>query len=215
MSSPNASGPGIFSIVFGAIFSLVLGAVLATVHLIARPVEVVDAAVKEPEAGKLYFVQGATGGGGWQRKSDLLKAPGGAAAFTESDLNGWSAQTFAPPKKEKEEKPAELITPGLPNFRFDGEELQVGVVSQLEVSGVKYALVLQAKGGFERGGEGWRFVPSQLYLNSLPLHKVPGAASALLAKLGGAGAMPPEVATVFARATKLGVAGGTLTVSMP
>jgi hypothetical protein len=103
----------------------------------------------------------------------------------------------------------------LPNFRVDGAELQVGVVSQLEFGGIKQALVLQAKGGFAQGGEGWRFVPSEMYLNALPLHKIPGVVPALLARLGGSGATPPEVAAVFARATRLGVSGGALAVSMP
>lgn len=215
MASPVSNGPGFFGIVFGAMFSVALGAVLAAVYLVAQPAEVVAAAVKEPEEGKVYFIQGAAGGGSWQRKSALLQAPRGTASFTEGDLNGWAAQTFAPAKKDKADKTVDLVTPGLPNFRLDGDQLQVGVVSQLEVSGIKHALVLQAKGGFEQGGEGWRFVPSEMYLNTLPLHKIPGVVPALLARLSSSRETPPELATVLTRATKLGVSGGALAVSMP
>ncbi|MCX6938268.1 MAG: hypothetical protein NTU80_10295 [Verrucomicrobia bacterium] len=130
-------------------------------------------------------------------------------------MNGWAAQTFAPAKKDKADKTVDLVTPGLPNFRLDGDQLQVGVVSQLEVSGIKHALVLQAKGGFEQGGDGWRFVPSEMYLNTLPLHKIPGVVPALLARLSSSRETPPELATVLTRATKLGVSGGALAVSMP
>jgi hypothetical protein len=173
--------------------------------------------VKEPAADKVYFIKGAAGGAGWQRKSAALQAPGGSAVFSEADLNGWAAQTFAPTaaKKDQASKEPGFIKPGLPNFRLAGEALQVGVVSELSAGGLKHDLVLQARGGFEHGATGWSFTPQELYLNALPLHKIPGLAPALLMQLQRSDAKPPELEAVLTRATKLSVGGGGLTVSMP
>lgn len=218
MASPaDRKAPGVIGVFFSAVLSLVLGALFAVVHLASQPVEVVKTLPKEPKEGAIYFVQGAAGAGqSWQiKRESLAEGVAGEVALTEAELNAWSNATFEQVKVDEAEKSSTvMILAGTPNFRIDGSTLHLGLVNTLNFFGSESSLVLQAKGGFEKSGSGWRFEASEALLGALPLHKVP-ALLPLVANRFGAANAPSEVEKVLASASELTVADGSLVIKMP
>jgi hypothetical protein len=171
--------PGFFSIVFGALLSMLLGAVLACFHLMATPVQVLAADPKEPEAGKVYFVRTAKGGD-WERKVAQLKNSntGLVVRFSDAELSGWAGKLFEQFMLERDKNPdgreARAKEAGsMASARIAGEQVQAGIVLHRRGALVAETFVLQARGGFSRGPFGWRFDPDEVYVGSLPLHKLP------------------------------------------
>lgn len=220
MASPaDRKAPGVIGVFFGALLSIVLGALLAAVHLASQPVEVVKTMPKEPKEDVLYFVQGTPGSGAgksWQfKRESLASGAAGEVTFTEAELNAWSEATFEPVKMEEAEKSSTvMIIAGTPNFRIDGPMLHLGLVNTVNVFGAESPLVLQAKGGFEKTGSGWRFEPAEALLGALPLHRVPALLPLVAARFGG-GNPPAEVEKVLTSASELAVRDGALVVGMP
>jgi hypothetical protein len=192
---------------------------LAGVHLASQPVEVVKAMPKEPKPDARYYVQGTsskTAGKSWQIKRDSLAGgAGGPVMFTEAELNAWAESTFEPVKVDDAKKSTTvMILAGVPNFRIEDSTLNVGLVNTVYFFGSEAPLVLQARGGFERAGSGWRFVASEASLGALPLHRIPVLLPLLAARFG-ASALPPEVDKVLGGATELAVRDGALIVALP
>src|SRR5215217_2054823 len=99
-------GPGLFEITLGVLLSVILGIVLAALHLVFKPVEIVKAGTEPPaehDAGAVYFVEGAINSSKsrqWMRKRQML-ADGAAVdvSFSEEELNAWMA-SVTPQKGE-------------------------------------------------------------------------------------------------------------------
>jgi len=217
-SSSDRKAPGVISVFIGAVLSVTLGAILAGLHLASQPVEVMKAVPKEaPPADKLYYVQGAPGstaGKSWEIKRErLLSGGSGGVTLGEAELNAWSEATFEQVKLSDEEKNATVaILAGAPNFRIDGPLLHVGLVNTVNFFGSEAPLVLHAQGGFERGGQGWRFKASEARIGALPLHKIPALLSVLADRFGAA--QPPEVVDkVLREASDVSLRDGALVVS--
>lgn len=220
MASPaDRKEPGVVGVFIGALLSVTLGALLAGVHLASQPVEVVKEMPKEPNPDARYFVPGASGktaGKSWQIKRDSLASGGaGAVTFTEAELNAWAEGTFEPVKVDDAKKNTTvMILAGAPNFRIAGTTLHVGLVNTVNFFGTEAPLILQAQGGFEKAGSGWRFAASEATLGALPLHKVPALLPLLAARFGGS-SLPAEVDKVMSTATELAVKDGSLVVTLP
>lgn len=218
-SSTDRKSPGVISVFIGAVLSIVLGALLAGVHLAALPVEVMKTAPKEaPADGTRYCVlgaPGATAGRGWQTKHEAVSENAdGEFAFTEAELNAWSAGTFEPAKLDDDKKGGTMmILAGAPNFRIDGPELQIALVNTVNFFGSESPLVLQGRGGFEKGESGWRFVAREAHLGALPLHKVPVLLSVLADRFGAA-QPPPVVEKVLREAREIAVRDDALVIAM-
>ena len=208
--SLDQQSPGIAGVIIGATLSIVLGALLAGIHLIFKPVEIVKALPKEPVDGVRYYVEGggaAAAGKAWERKAEALATGRGEVGFAEGDLNAWAQATFkTTPEAEEAKKAATfLLAPGTPNLRLVGGELQLGVVTELVYFGTITPLVVQAHGGFEQDAAGWRYAPKEVYLGYFPLHRIPALLGLVAARVGAEGNLPPEVATVLTRATAITV----------
>lgn len=211
--------PGVIGVFIGAVLGVTLGGLLAGIHLASQPVEVMKTAPKEtPPAEKLYYVLGAPGstaGKTWESKQDALNAgaPGGVS-FTEAELNAWSEETFEPVKLEDDEKNSTfMILVGAPNFRIEGSTLHLGLVNTVNFFGAETPLVLQARGGFEKGGSGWRYAAKEVRLGALPLHKIPVLLSVLSDRFGAA--RPPAVVEKVLRdAREVAVRDGTLVIAL-
>lgn len=216
-SSSDRKPPGVISVFIGAVLSVAVGAILAAVHLASQPVEVMKTAPKEaPPPEKLYLVLGESGGAGkaWQTKQDGLEAGSGVISLKESELNAWSEATFEVAKLDDAQKNGTvMILAGVPNFRIEGSDLRVALVNTLNFFGSEAPLVLQARGGFEKGASGWRFVPSEARLGALPLHKIP-ALLPVLADRFGADRLPAVVDKVMREAQDISVRDGALVVGM-
>jgi hypothetical protein len=209
--------PGIFGVVFSALLSLVLGVLVAFVYLIVQPVEVLTSAPKEEPAGTVLLL-GAPGAGNasWEEKRDALV--GGSlkeVTLTESELNAWAGARFEPVKVEEDvKKTSFFIAAATPNFRIEGGLLQVGMVNTAYVYGHEGPLVLQAKGRFVAGAQGWSFTPEEALLGALPLHKIP-AVLPFVASRFGANNLPEEVTTVLTKAREISVRADGLTLALP
>ncbi len=213
----DRKSPGLFEILFGLVLSLVLGALLAVIFYISKPVEVVTVLPKEPVEGVRYYVEGVAGSGStWERKAAMVEAGGGEISFTEAELNAWSNASFETAKVDEASKAdTAMLIMGKPNFRIDGNSLQVGLVNQLVFFGTEKKLVLQAKGSFTRKANGWAYVPDEIYLGGLPLHKIPALADVLTSRLTPAAQIPASVKKVLAQATAIVVTKDAVAVGMP
>jgi hypothetical protein len=223
--------PGLFEILFGASLSVVLGALLAFMHLVFRPVEMVSVVPKEPTAGVRYCIQGANGsssGPRWKIKVQRLadKIPG-EFMFSEGDLNAWAESTFqkagapAAPATPAAAAAAQAAAPsfalvsGVPNFKITGGKLQIASINDLFLLGGVSKLVVEAKGTFVKGAEGWDFVPSEFFLGGLPTRKLPMLTSFLVSRFSKSKAASPELANVMARASAITIEGSSLVVKVP
>jgi hypothetical protein len=172
--------PGFFGIIFGVTLSLLAGALLAAAHLVAKPVEVLTVEPKEPEAGVVYFVRGVKGGD-WERKVAAMDNSGVTVRFSEGELTSWAERLFAQHLMSakawgalKAEAEAEAMASNL-NLRLVGEDVQVGLVLDRMIGAADAKLVVQTRGAFVRGQQGWGYRPETGYVGALPLHKIPGA----------------------------------------
>lgn len=179
-SSNHPPVPGFFGIVFGVLLSVLLGAVLACVHLMVTPVEVLTADPKEAEAGKVYFVRTAKGGD-WERKVAQLQnsSAGLVVRLNDAELSGWAGKLFEQYMLERDKnadgREARAKEAGnMASARIAGDRVHAGLVVRRKGALVAETFVLQARGGFSRGPFGWRFDPDEVYAGSLPLHKLPG-----------------------------------------
>lgn len=189
------NGPGMIEITLGVVLSVTLGVLLAALHLVFTPVEVVKKAPDEPEAGKVYFVEGSQSGSKasqWKRKRQML-ADGGPVevAFNEDELNSWMASVA--PQAAQEAGVAGFFMPERVNFRIQESVLQVGLAGKLSAAGVSHDLVFQTRGQFEKGAAGFVFVPAEFYVGSLPLHTVPGLAPFFIKRILAAQELPEDM----------------------
>ncbi len=217
--SLDQKAPTLAGVIIGAALSILLGVLVALLHLIFKPVEILKAAPKEPVAGVRYYIEGggaAAAGKAWERKAEALAGGRGEVGFAEGDLNAWAQETFkTTPEAEEAKKTATfLLAPGTPNLRLVGSELQIGVVADLIYFGTVNQLVFQARGGFEADGTGWRYAPEEVYLGCFPLHRVPPLLALVAGRFGAGDRLPPEVATVLAQATALTITADELVVRL-
>jgi len=203
----------------GALCSLLLGVLLAGVYLILKPVEIVRSAPRDPVRGVRYFVPGGgvtSAGMGWERKQEALASGMSEVGLVEGDLNAW-AQASYPVDSEVQAAKKEarfLFVPGTPNFRLAGGELQVGVVGEFVCFGSVRELILQARGGFERDGAGWRYAPQEVYFGCFPVHRFPVLMASVARRLKTEGVLPSEVGLVLRRAAGLTITADELVVRM-
>ncbi|MCC5842405.1 MAG: hypothetical protein JJT96_19970 [Opitutales bacterium] len=140
---PQANSSGYTPALFAGLLALLLGMSLAAASLIQEPVREMTVAPREGqiETGRVYFLKGRDGGRSAVWASALETVRGGAAgvvSLDETDLNFWARTRLAPPPAARpagdDEAPAsprflgrrvERLTP--PNFRIEGERLQMGL----------------------------------------------------------------------------------------
>jgi len=189
-------GPSTLEVALGALLGLVAGVATACVYLVAKPTVTVSELPKEPAKGVVYYIAGTADSSkarGWEAKLATFVA-GGTVAATEDELNAWAAslkQPPAPAAKEEGKTPAptaakksepaanEFLSSSGLNFRVAQGEVQIAQKVLFNYFGLQKELLLQARGGFERSGDGYVFHPRQVYLGSCPIHALPGVAGAL------------------------------------
>jgi len=228
-------GPGLFEITLGVLLSIVLGVVVAVVFLILKPVEVVKELPKEPVLGAVYFVEGASNANKsrqWQRKRQMLSEGNTAdITFSEEELNAWigSMVPAAPVKpkaapaaktapKAPDAKPAPagpFLVLDSPNFRIQDDVLQMGLSTTLNAFGVSMPLILQARGHFAKGSNGFVFVDDELYVGSLPTQKVPGLKGFIVQRLLASQEIPDDLRAAWDKLSLVAVEGNVLHLSLP
>ena len=216
------NGPGFFEISFGVLLSLTLGVLLAALHLIFKPVEVVAKPSETAVSGQVYLLEGSASSSKaqqWKRKRQML-ADGAAAdvSFTEEELNAWSASMTPQPSKAAAAETAEtLFAPEKVNFRIQKGILQVGLVGKLSISalGVSRDMVFQTRGKFVKGDNGYVFAPDELYLGSLPTHTVPHLTALIMERIFAAQELPEDLKATWKKLNLVAVEDNTLRLVLP
>jgi len=203
-------GPSWTEVLIGAVLSALLGVVLGALYLIAKPVTSVSQVPKETAFGEVLYLQGSTSkSAAWNQKRDALLA-GQPIELAEDDLNAAAAQLLekAAGGKPPVRDPNATFDPGPLQFRVADGYLQMGI--QIRITPLERLLILQSRGTFEKDGEGYRYVPSSLYLGSLPAHRVPGLSGLLLGRLKSAYPIPEDLAAAWQKIEKASLEGRVL-----
>ena len=223
-------GPGVFEITLGVILSILLGAVLAAVYLVFKPVSAVKELPKEPVLGTIYFVQGSTDTSKarqWMRKRQMLSEGGTAdISFSEEELNAWIASVVpqAPssstvkPGAAANDKPAAnapFVAMDRPNFRIRDDVLQMGLPTTISAFGFSLPVIMQTRGHFTHGQNGYVFVADELYVGSLPTQLIPGLRDLIVNRLMDAEDIPADLRAAWGRLSLVAVEGNQLHLSLP
>ncbi|MCC5025320.1 MAG: hypothetical protein J6386_22190 [Candidatus Synoicihabitans palmerolidicus] len=198
-------------VTFGAVLSVLLGAVLAAGYLIAQPVETVRSLPKEPDSDAVYYVKGSAKsamGRQWLRKKQML-VEGGAVEIelSEDELNTWMSSSEMKP--DAEEVTGFVTAKGI-NFRVNEGIMQIGLPCALSLPGFARDVVVQAKGGFEKGNDGYAFVPQSLMIGKLAMDRVPVVGGFVAKRLMAAQEVPEDLQASWRTLNNVRVDGNSL-----
>jgi hypothetical protein len=216
-------GPSWTEVILGACLSLLLGVVLAAAYLVTKPVETVREMPKEPIPGQIYLVEGSkdgTKGRQWKAKQLQLSA-GTSVNLTEDELNtavaAWNAPKAKPAGAKEEEKAAEAekLALGAVNFRIRGGEMQVAVPVTLNVLGLGTTVMVHAIGGFEKDGDQFVFKPSQMFVGSCQVQRLPTVSALIMNKVKATQALPAELGAAWRSLANVTIDGAQLQLEMP
>ncbi len=228
-------GPGFFEITLSVVLSIILGIVLACVYLVLKPVETVKEMPKEPVSGTVYYLEGSTDankGRQWGRKRQMLTETSSAdVSFSEEELNAWIASVMpqttvkhppatkpanqAKPDSTKDEAKGFSIIPDRLNFRIRNDVFQVGIPAMINIFGASIPMIVQARGHFSKGSDGFVFNADELYVGSLPTQSVPGLKNFFIRRAIAAQNIPDDMRTAWVKLTLLAVEGSVLHLSLP
>jgi hypothetical protein len=214
-------GPGPIEIVLSIILSLVLGVLIAAVHLVFKPVAIVKKAEEATEVGSVYFVEGSSSSSKsrqWTRKRQMLTGSGPVdVVFNEDELNAWMATATPKPAPAAPGAAAStsIIEPERVNFRIQDDLLQVGVVGKLSVLGYDQELVVQTRGTFESGADGFVFKAREFYVGSLPTHLIPGLTDYIIGRITSSQELPEDLQAAWKKLTLVSVEGSSLHLTLP
>lgn len=206
-------GPSLFEVALGAVLGLAFGVFVACVMLLFRPQLSVRELPKEPAKGAVYYLAGSADAGrarGWQAKEQQL-ASGAAVSVNEAELNAWASARTATAKSDAKE--TRFLTVNGLNFRLADDHLQIALVVKFDYFGLAKDFTLQTRGGFARSGDGFSFVPEQLYLGSCPVHLIPGVSGVMMRTLFSKQSLPDEVRSAWSKVTAVAVEGGMLAIA--
>ncbi len=177
MANKEEYNPSAAAIYGAAFFSVLLGLIGAVINLTATAVTSVP---KLPDEDKIdttavYFVKGTERkGSGWKNKrASFAGGRKGTVSVSEGELNVWARATFKPkPKAEKEPGSSLLgirVIPSPPNFKIEGDSLQIASVINIPLVGKSRSFMYQVKGSFKEKGGVQVFVPSKSSIGSCPI----------------------------------------------
>ncbi len=216
-------GPGWLEVTLGAVLSVALGLVLAAAYLVFKPVTQVKELPKEPALGMVYSIAGSQDPAKARQVASKQKifAQGGSVSLKEDELNAAAAPAapLAAPGKAAlaAPEPAEVLSAGAPNFRLRGGLLQFSVPVRVRypLVGLDATFLIQATGSFERSGDLFVYRPSQLYLGSCPVQRLPLVDEWVTDRMFNAGRFPAELVAAWGRLTGVTIEGDTLKLTMP
>lgn len=220
--------PSWTEVILGAILSFVLGVVLGALLLVVRPVVTAKATPKpEERAGHtVYYVQGArdpSKARAAQAKRESF-AQGQSVTVTEDELNALTAlppaaaapgAAAAKPSDAPAASPTDTIAPGPLNFRLRDGVFQVSVPVTVNVLGLNPKVIVQSQGSFVKQSNGYVFEPAELYVGSLPLQRLPFAATYVQENFLGGKAIPDDVRASWAKLATVTIEGSALKLGMP
>jgi hypothetical protein len=212
-------GPGPIEIVLSIILSLVLGVLIGAVHLVFKPVTLVKKPEEATEVRTVYFVEGSENSSKsrqWTRKRQMLAGSGPVdVVFNEDELNAWIVSAAPKPAPEAAAATPAIIAPERINFRIQNDLLQVGVIGKLSVFGYEQEMVVQTRGTFEPGTDGFVYKAKEFYVGSLPTHMVPGLTEYILQRIAASQELPEDLRAAWKKLTLVAVEDSSLRLSLP
>ncbi|PAW65527.1 MAG: hypothetical protein B9S34_10715 [Opitutia bacterium Tous-C1TDCM] len=223
----SQQGPGWGEVILGAALSLALGTALGAALLVLRPVTVAKEEPKERARGAVYYIEGSRDAAKGRMSLAKRKAflEGQSVTITEDEINAMlTPPPAAAPKPDAKAKGAEkaaepaksgngYLSAGTPTVRLHDGKLQVGVPVTLELLGQK--IIVQAKGGFVRGREGFEYDPETIYLGSCPIERLPVIAGLVRSKFLSLDVMPDDFRANWTKLKSVSIEGNALKLQMP
>ena len=221
------NGPSWTEVIIGAVLSLALGVAAGFVYLVLKPVAAVKALPKEPAADVVYFIEGSHDSSKARqaaaKQHELLQ--GRAIALNEDELNALfapaAAATPTPAKPAGKGSPAapaaaaptQTITPEAPNFRVHDGVVQIGLPVRIAAFGwLDQKVILQATGTFAKEGDTFVFQPTEFYLGSCPIQRLPAVKNLIFKRV--VAAAPAELHDAWGKLTDVTVEGPTLKLAV-
>lgn len=216
-------GPSWTEVILGAALSLLLGMALAIVVLVSRPVTVVKE-VPKPEERKrdtIYYVEGSTSAGraGQALAKRNAFVAGQSVTVTEDEVNtvlaadaatkAGAAASGAGDKKDD----GQTVAVGTPNVRIRDGVVQVGAPVTLNALGWSEKVIVHARGGFAKKGDVFTYDPSEIYVGSLPVQRLPILNGYVRNKIVSARQFPEEVVAAWRKLSDVSVEGNAVRLS--
>lgn len=221
-------GPSWTEVILGAFLSLILGAVIGAVLLVLRPVAVVRDEPKERERNTVYYFEGSRDTGKARQAPVKRNAflAGQSVTLTEEEINALIATQSAAAAAEKKAAPkgkdgkeaagagvGDYVTTDAPTVRIREGVFQVG--APVTIGLVDQKIIAHARGGFEKEGAYFVFKPTEMYLGSCPVQKLPFLPAYVRNKFIEAQPVPEDLKTAWGKLTNVAVEGNTLKLTMP
>lgn len=203
-------GPGWAEVLFGAVLSALLGVLVCAAWLVWKPVPKLMVPPKTEDAYSVYYIRGSTDpdlGQAWLRKRHAL-LNGQSINLSEEELNTAAVTRMERPRNEQGGEEGASLTPGEVNFRIVGNQLQVAVPVKVALLG--RSIIVQATGGFAREGRRFVFAPSQIYVGSCPVGRLPFVASLILRRLYSSQSVPDDLVAAWDKLSGVSIADGRL-----
>ena len=209
------NGPGVFEVMLGALMGIGLGVALAAVYLILKPVAILTTPPETVAASEVYFVKGDVNTAKarqWSRKQQLLSMGGPTdVVFNEEELNAWMANAKAKAPADA----TKLVTPEWVNFRIRDGVMQIGIGGKVKAVELTHPFVIQARGKFAQGANGFEFIADELYIGSLPTHRVPGLPQWILQRALAAQKLPEDLITMWRKFKLVALEDNALHIIVP
>ena len=222
-------GPSWVEVILGAVLSLGLGAVLGVALMVLRPATAVKEEPKEPQKRTVYYIEGSKDASKARQALEKRKAfvAGQSVSVGEEEINTLIAPAAVPaaqPGKGKDGKEAAkdakaapaadgTFAVGTPNVRIRDGRVQLGV--PVTVSLLDLKLLALARGGLANEGGTFVFQPDELYLGSLPLHRLPVLPGMVRGLMAESYPIPEDIRTAWSKLKEASVAGNVVKLTMP
>jgi hypothetical protein len=219
-------GPGWGEVIVGAVLSLVLGVVIGAVLLVLKPVVTVKEPPKEATSDTVYYIEGHKGDTNAARQALAKRkafAEGRSVTVTEAEINALASAAATPPAPAKpgdKAAPApaasnETIAVGAPNVRLRDGRMQIGVPVTLNVFGFEQRVLALARGDFEKDGDVFAYEPSEIYLGSCPVQRLPFVSSYIRSKVLHSQKIPEDIAASWSKLANVSIENNALKLTMP
>jgi len=237
------NGPSWAEVIFGAVLSVALGIVLGALLLFLRAPETLKQPPKDADrdAKKVYYVQGSRDVTKGKEAPAKRKAfiEGQTITVTEDHLNSFfpvnavakapapapapkPADKAKPVEKAKaSEKPAapegpapETLVLGSPDFRISDSVLQMAVPVTVNVLGVSQTVIAQTRGTFVRKDSAFVYEPSEIFIGSCPVQRLPYVAAYVREKILSV-PVPDDIKAGWSKLANVALEGKTLKLTVP
>jgi hypothetical protein len=162
----------------------------------------------------VWFMSSTTAGQQATEKKAKAEAEAAAKQPAKKPVKPGAKNAPAAEPIPSEVPPEDLITPSVVNFRIRDGVVQVGLPTTINTLGYTFPVVAQARGGFEKKGDAYMFVPDEVMIGSLPLHRFPHAVDYMMEKVMSSEALPPELMAAWGKVKTVVVDGNQIKLTI-